>query len=35
MQAMAIIIGGITVAGVIGLMNWTRFLLDELGQPGP
>jgi hypothetical protein len=29
MQAMAIIVGRIAVAGVIGLMVWTRFLLDQ------
>jgi hypothetical protein len=26
---------GAVVASFVGVMVWTRFLLDQLGQPGP
>jgi hypothetical protein len=29
------VLGGVAVVAVAGLTMWLRFLLDELGRPGP
>jgi hypothetical protein len=29
------VLGGVAVVGVAGFTMWLRFLLNELGRPGP